>query len=432
MLPPLQGCDLDEHFHRIGLRAAHPWLSLANDFSTSELPPKPDHWYIQSGWTKYYYESDGSSYSEHVVTPEHNGQPEKMLAFDVETMPKYHTYAVIACAASKNAWYSWISPWLLNESSDPQHLIPLGDSNSPQVVIGHNVSYDRSRVLEEYSLKQTKRRFIDTMALHVAVNGISSHQRPAWMQYRKAKQKEQTQKQEAVEVVVDLMHDVDMQHEQEADSAKKEKLRRLRHDMEESLPLLQTGDSDAAEADITSKRWEDLTSANSLADVAKLHCGISMDKEIRNDFMTRTPSDILENINDYLNYCSGDVFTTHAVFAKVLPAFFAACPNPVSFAGILTMGSSFLTVNESWEAYLENAEKTYRELEIKVKNRLVSLAENAKTMMDSGEWRDDVWLSQLDWTPKAAGASRGINPGSDVCLVFHLSDLDNPEHFQRF
>jgi DNA polymerase gamma 1 len=46
----------------------------------------------------------------------------------------------------------------------------------------------------------------------------------------------------------------------------------------------------------------------------------------------------------------------------------------VSFSGILTMGSSFLPVNEEWETYLENAERTYRNLEEGVKKRLVNLA----------------------------------------------------------
>jgi DNA polymerase gamma 1 len=338
--------------------------------------------------------------------------PEEMLTFDVETMPSYHPYAIMACAASKNAWYAWISPWFLNESEDPEQMIPLGDPSTPRVVVGHNVSYDRGRLREEYNLESTKTRFLDTMALHVAVKGISSHQRPAWMKYRKSKEKAKERQEETVEAVVELMHDVEQQHFQESDIVKREELRRIRQDMEETLPQLQADDSDAAttEAEITSKRWEDITSANSLADVAKLHCRIHMDKEIRNDFMMNTPTEIRDNIHDYLNYCANDVFVTHAVFSQALPQFLSACPHPVSFAGILTMGSSFLTVDASWEKYLEDAERTYRELDEKVKKRLVELTEEAKGMMGSEKWREDVWLSQLDWTPKVAGKSRGVFP----------------------
>ncbi|KAI0713631.1 gamma DNA-directed DNA polymerase [Earliella scabrosa] len=408
-LPPIQGRTLDEHFYRIGRTAAQPWLTLAQDLAAVQLPPKPDHWHVQAGWTRYSFMPDGSSYSEHVDYPEFEGKPEEMLVFDVETLPEYHDFAIMACAASKNAWYSWISPWLLGESSEPHHLIPFGDPAIPRVVVGHNVSYDRKRVLEEYNINGTQTRFVDTMALHIAVKGISSHQRPAWMKYRKSKEKEQEQREEAIEAVYDLMQQAEERLQVETDPAKRAEIQRLMRGMEESLAGLQSPVEpiEAAE-EVAESRWEDLTSANSLADVAQLHCGVTIEKDVRNDFMTSTPEEICENIQSYLDYCSSDVEVTHAVFTKVLPAFLAACPSPVSFAGVLTMGSSLLTVNEEWEAYIANAERTYKELEDKVKTRLHTLAREAKEMMESGQWKEDVWLGQLDWTPKVAGKSRGI------------------------
>ncbi|PSR73484.1 hypothetical protein PHLCEN_2v10776 [Hermanssonia centrifuga] len=431
-LPPLQGSTLDEHFYRIGSRAAEPWLTLAKDLAATELPPRPEQWHIKAGWTRYYYHPDGSSYFSHVDHPEHDGQPETMLVFDVETLPEYSPYAVMACAASKNAWYSWISPWLLGESEDPQQLIPIGDPSTSRVVVGHNVSYDRGRILEEYSLDSTQTRFMDTMALHVAVKGISSHQRPAWMKYRKDKEKEL---EEAVDVVLGLVGEETGQKQDEdedEDLAKKDELRRLRQAMEESLPQLQTDMAVETEAEFESKRWEDITSANSLADVAKLHCDITMDKQVRNDFMTHTREDILDGIQDYLDYCSYDVLVTHSVFCKVLPEFLTACPSPVSFAGILTMGSSFLTVNQEWERYIENAERTYRELEDKVRIRLVDLAYEAKAMVENEKWKEDVWLSQLDWTPKIAGKSRGILPPESVeDLAIHTADDRIPAWYKE-
>lgn len=426
-LPPLQGTNLLEHFYRIGAHVAEPWLGLAKTLATVELPPRPDNWELQSGWTKYYHHPDGSSYCEHVEYPSHDGCAEEMLTFDVETMPKYHPYAIMACAASPHAWYSWVSPWLLGETEDPQQLIPTGFRNSPKVIVGHNVSYDRGRIFEEYNLEPTKNRFIDTMALHVAVKGISSHQRPAWMKYRKNKETELEQKEEAVEAVVELMEVVDKRHSEELDIVKKEELRRLRQEMEDSLPSLQGVDGDdvdAAEAEMSSKRWEDLTSANSLADVAKLHCGIVMDKEIRNDFMKLIPEEIRDNLTDYLGYCAHDVYVTHRVYSAALPDFLKACPHPVSFAGILTMGSSFLTVNQDWEAYLTRAEGVYRDMEEGVKAKLKTLAEDARILVDQPEkWKDDPWLSQLDWTPKVAGQSRGIFPPSIREVIFHVSSL---------
>ena len=416
-LPPLQGADIDEHFYRIGQRCSQPWLSFAKQLAQDALPPKPEYFDVQSGWTKYHYLPDDSSYSEHVAYPEHDGQPEQMLVFDVETMPPYHPYAVLACAASKHAWYCWISPWLLGETEEVQQLIPFGDPETPRVVVGHNVSYDRQRVLEEYSLGGTQTRFMDTMSLHVAVNGISSHQRPAWMKHRKAKAARIEQRAEAVEAALEIMRDTASQAESEVDAARRAQLRRLRAEIEESLPQLQEDDEDVTDAELSQQRWEDLTSANALADVAKLYCNIDLDKEIREDFMSSSREAILAHIQDYLGYCADDVYVTHQVFAQVLPAFLERCPSPVSFAGILTMGTSFLTVNESWEEYLRNAERTYQELEGKVKKHLVDLAEEAKDMMQSGSWRDNPWLSQLDWTPKVAKKSRGVYDSGVRCFL---------------
>jgi DNA polymerase gamma 1 len=75
-----------------------------------------------------------------------------------------------------------------------------------------------------------------------------------------------------------------------------------------------------------------------------------------------------------------------------------------------------LTVNESWDAYLRDAERTYKNLELSIKKRLVELAEQAKTLADGEEWKDDPWLSRLDWTPKTPRKVSGV--GAEVCSVF--------------
>lgn len=435
-LPPLQGENLDQHFHRLGATTAQPWLGLAHDFASAPLPPKPDYWNLQPGWTKYVHQEDGSSYHIPVDHPD-----DAALSFDVETLPNCHHYPIMACAVSKDAWYAWISPWLLGESEDPEHLIPFGNPDVHRIVVGHNVSYDRSRIAEEYTLRGTKSRFIDTMALHIAVKGISSHQRPAWKKHRKKKKEEEERRVEAIEAVENLLQNNEVLHQEGIDEKKKEELRRLRSDMEESLPLLQADEAEIDEA--SSKRWEDLTSANSLADVAKLHCDIDVDKHIREDFLVLSREDIRDNVQDYLNYCGNDVYVTHAVFSRVLPEFLKACPNPVSFAGILTMGSSFLTVNESWEKYIENAEKAYKDLAESVKERLVQLAQEAKELMVGEKWKGDVWLEQLDWTPKVAKESRGIvreqvrRVTAPVLAVIHYTNRVrwskemNPQHNSR-
>ena len=58
-------------------------------------------------------------------------------------------------------------------------MIPLGSDSTPRLVIGHNVGYDRVRLGEEYRLERTGTRYLDTMALHIAVAGMTSQQVPS-------------------------------------------------------------------------------------------------------------------------------------------------------------------------------------------------------------------------------------------------------------
>ena len=76
------------------------------------------------------------------------------------------------------------------------------------------------------------------MSLHVAVNGISSHQRPAWNKWKKKRETEKVQRVEAVEAIVDLIAQAKEEEEQareRGDTETVEKLARARIDMEDSL-----------------------------------------------------------------------------------------------------------------------------------------------------------------------------------------------------
>ncbi|KAG6328393.1 hypothetical protein ID866_10696 [Astraeus odoratus] len=206
------------------------------------------------------------------------------------------------------------------------------------------------------------------------------------MKHCKSKVEKWERREETIELVVGMLQNTEAQYDQEASEDRRADLLCLRNELEEGLAQLQSEDFDMGPKEGPKKSWEDLTSANSLADVAKLYCNIDVDKEIREDFMKVTPAEVLENISDYLSYCANDVRVTHNVFAHVLP--------------VLTMGSSFLPVNDSWETYLNDVEWTYHRLEAKVKKRLIGLADEAKNMMVDQSWTDNPWLAQLDWTPK--------------------------------
>lgn len=374
-VPELQAPDtqtLDEHFYRLGVDAAEPFLENAKRFARSDLPRQPRQWVHQSGWTKYSFSDGGTgpAITEKVDVPD-----EDMLSFDVEVMWKESRFAVMACAASPTAWYVWLSPWLLGETENKTQLVPLGDPTKERIIVGHNIGYDRARILEEYDLKQTRNCFMDTMSLHVAVNGMCSQQRPTWMKHKKRRElREQFREVGSYEIAA-LMNDKSM-------------------------------------ADDEEELWVNKSSINSLRDVAKFHLNLSMDKTVRDDFGELNREEIVAKLDDLLNYCAADVAVTHRVYSIVFPNFLNTCPHPVSFAALRHLSSVILPVDESWETYIKNAEDLYKDLSNAVQERLVSLALKAVEVKDDPEkWGNDPWLKQLDWSGQEVKWTKGKKNG---------------------
>jgi DNA polymerase gamma 1 len=366
-LPPLQGRTLDEHFYKLGVDCARPHLDLAKQFAAADAPPKPGKWVRRSGWTKYV--SDGTT--EAVEWPD-----EEMLCFDTEVMWKESPFAVMACAASPTAWYAWVSPWLLGESTKDRHLIPLGDPTKDRVVVGHNVGFDRARILEEYDLKQSRTAFLDTMSLHVAVNGMCSRQRPTWMRHKKNQELRERIAGETQDfALAELLSNSSVESEQE-------------------------------------ELWVERSSINSLRDVAKFHLDVQMNKEIRNDFGELSRVKISEKLGELLDYCAADVAVTHQIYKIVFPNFLKVCPHPVSFAALRHLSQVILPVNRSWERYVENAEETYQKLNADIQERLVALTDKALELKDDPEkYSTDHWMKQLDWSGQEIRMVKGKKKG---------------------
>lgn len=366
-LPELQGASMDEHFYRLGMASAEPYLSMAKKYARASPPPRPRRWEHRSGWTKYY--ADGSH--EAVEYPD-----AEMLTFDVEVMWRETQFPAMACAVSATHWYSWLSPWLLGEIDSDRHLIPLGNPSTPRIVVGHNIGYDRARVAEEYSIGQSKTFFMDTMSLHVAVNGMCSRQRPTWNKHRK--DRETQDKIAAADENADLsaLLDNNMSFEEEADL------------------------------------WVGRSSTNSLRDVAQFHCGITIDKTNREWFNERDRSVITERLDELLDYCAADVDITHKVYKRVFPFFIETCPHPVSFAALRHLSTEILPVNQKWDAYISNAEATYSKLSTAVQDRLVELAEKAlEHRAEPAIYENDPWLAQLDWSGQEVRMVKGKKKG---------------------
>ncbi|KAF8346219.1 hypothetical protein F5887DRAFT_963228, partial [Amanita rubescens] len=98
-----------------------PYRNLTLDLANASLPPLPDtsEWNLsQKGWTKYYYNHGGASFSELVPFPIHDGIPEFILVFDVETIgssiPRYrHSRVFQRVIQTYSLWattFLWIAP----------------------------------------------------------------------------------------------------------------------------------------------------------------------------------------------------------------------------------------------------------------------------------------------------------------------------------
>lgn len=87
--------------------------------------------------------------------------------------------------------YTWCSSSFFEENFDPDRplgiddLIPFegkkdrGQLEKKRVLVGHNVSFDRSYVKEQYYPDKGAIRFLDTMSMHIACSGFSKKQQDA-------------------------------------------------------------------------------------------------------------------------------------------------------------------------------------------------------------------------------------------------------------
>lgn len=376
-LPTLQGDTIDDHFQRLGYDRSEPYLSISKRFAQVQLPSPPTNWAHQPGWTIYH--PDGSFESI-----EYPSIHQDALVFDVETLPSHTQYAIMATAVTSTNWFSWLSPWLLSQSDQPDQLIPMPSEKQPRLIVGHHVGFDRARIRDEHSLERSTTRFMDTMSLHIATYGLSNPQRPAFVISQRSKK-------EATPDISSIQPSISDDQS------------------ESSLGSNQSKQNTALGTQTHGTSWTDVSSMNSLDEVARLHCGIQLDKSTRNAFLSWDRPQIVAHLSQLLDYCSADVSATHAVFSKLLPIFLEQCPHPVSFAGMLHMGNPFLPVDETWERFLERAESTYTHKSSGVKTSLLKLAEATRKLMFAKNpatgrmiFEDDHWLKQLDWSPKKA------------------------------
>ncbi|KYN34859.1 DNA polymerase subunit gamma-1 [Trachymyrmex septentrionalis] len=344
-LPTLEGKDIEEHFYNIGKAQTKPYLKIISNIM-NDIPKMPTQWLFKEGWTRY--TADGTA--ESIDYPLEDG-----LIFDVEVCMKQGPLPTLATAVSDKAWYSWVSNSLAQNISQtfdtqlftPNMLIPIESSKEeyghrlnqhqkkPKIIVGHNVSYDRSRIKEQYWLNSTGTRFLDTMSLHVCVSGLNSYQRSLLLSKKVGSEKE---------------------------------------------------------------IWQSTTSLNSLIEVHKLYCGYEISKEARNLFVEGTLENIKDNFNMLMSYCASDVVATHNILRKLFPLFQERFPHPVTLAGMLELSSAYLPVNSNWQRYLEESESTFDDLNYEAKFTLAKRADAVCHLMHDEKYKKDLWMWDQDWS----------------------------------
>lgn len=381
--PSIVGKSMDEHFYNIGKQSSEPYFDLAKQFLGGEvkLPPKPKEWVFKSGWVRY---APGEE-PQPVEYPE-----EDQLVFDIEVLYKRSRYPILATCVSPKAWYGWSSPKLTGDSPDWDHLMKFNVLKQPKLLIGYNVSFDRAAVLDEYNIKQSKGFYLDAMALHVAISGICSQQRPKWMKHKKSKQEAQS-----------LMSKRDKEESDDYDSFNESEFSELSREIAVEL------DEDP---------WLNKGSINSLANVADFHCDFKLDKTDRDFFGGLDPQDIADNFNHLMDYCAKDVEATFIVAQKLFPEFIEKCPHPVSFAALRHLGTLVLPTTTKWEKYVASAEEIYQKNREQVITNLRNLCNELVEYIvkDDESLKPDIasdpWLRQLDWTIKEPRFKKNGDP----------------------
>lgn len=372
-LPALEGKDIEEHFYNIGKAQAKPYLKIINEI-VKDIPEMPKQWIFKEGWTRY---ADGAI--ESVDYPLEDG-----VIFDVEVCMKQGPLPTLATAVSNKAWYGWVSNTLAQNISQtfdtqlftPSMLVPMESSKEEyghklnqhqkksKIIVGHNVSYDRIRIKEQYWLNCTGTRFLDTMSLHICVSGLNSYQRALLM---------------------------------------------------------------SKKADIEKDFWQANTSLNSLVEVHKLYCGYEISKESRDIFVEGTIEDVKNNFNMLMSYCASDAVATHNVLRSLFPLFQERFPHPVTLAGMLELGSAYLPVNSNWQRYLEESESTFDDLNYEAKFTLAKRADAVCHLMHDEKYKENLWMWDQDWsTQKIKMKTKALSSKTELNTKIHVSeDVNN-------
>ena len=374
-LPDLRGDFLREHFEAVAKDQIGHYKDAADVFAKCKLPalPPPEVFKFEPGWTRYEWvenEAAGGWYTERVEYPE-----EDAFTFDTETYVHGGAFPIIGTALSEKAAYIWLAAELIDptipEDEWMQHdLIPIGEN---KFIAGHNISYDRVRAQEGYSLDRTKPEnfYFDTLSAHIGVSGLAGGQR--WLYVLAGK---------------------------DPDDLTEEEKRKLRY----------------------APKWLDQGSTNSLVQCYNFHVAAvrkyfgeevtelgASDKLVRDIFVKATNlSQIRQVLTDALDYAVKDAFYTAELFQALWPKYIDSTPSLVALCGHYHLNGSVVPLVPDWQEWIQNVEKVFHEHNEEMTQLCRDLVwanyEQWKEVEEDKRDRwvaKDPWLSQLDWEVKS-------------------------------
>ena len=288
---------------------------------------------------------------------------EKVFVYDCETFVEKGAFPIIGTALSIKAAYVWlaeemVNPALPEDEWTSTELIPLGTGN---LVIGHNISYDRVRAIDGYRFDSSEPEnfYFDTLSAHIAVSGLASGQR--WL-YVLAKK--------------------------DPDELTPDERRKL-----EFRP-----------------KWAEEGATNSLVNAYNFHVAAvrdyfgksevtwlgDADKEIRDVFVRATDIEQLARRTDLIAYAVKDSFYTAELFQALWPKYRDSTPSSVALAGHMFLNGSRIPVSRDWGSWISKVEATWRR-----HNREIS--DICRLLIEAyvGEWEvmleGDIELATKRW-----------------------------------
>jgi DNA polymerase gamma 1 len=374
-LPDLKGVTIEDHFEKIAEEQIGHHKRNADDFAKATLPPIPsfDDFVLNPGWTRYTVGEDGAWITETVDYP-----LESAFTFDTETFVVGGAFPIIGTALSSEAAYVWLAAELIDPSI-PQsewtqyEMIPIGED---RFVAGHNISYDRVRSREAYSLDRSgpENFYFDTLSAHIGVSGLASGQR--WLYVLAGKDPEEMTEEE------------------------KQKLRFAPKWLEKGATnsLVECYNFHVYEV---RKFFGDET-------VKKLGYG---DKEVRDLFVTAPDLTVIRHaIFEALDYAIKDALYTAELFQALWPKYLDSTPSMVGLCGMYHLNGSVIPLPEDWKQWIQRCEDSYNA-------HIREMGDVCRTLASEvyEEWKElratdpaaadqfvssDPWLEQLDWEVK--------------------------------